>query len=278
MNRNSSYTSTMIIATVLLAFLILTVGPLLLVWLTAFKEKGEMTVNMFGLPRTWMFENIATVWRVGHFGTYYRNSLLLVVFPVCFFSILFTIMTGYGFACFPSPLKGPLFAVLLFAMAIPSEMVIIHLYYELRAMGLQNTLTGLILPQVAMGIPFGTFLIRATFSDIPRSLIDAAEIDGAGSWTTLWRILAPLLKPTIMTLAIFFFIWTWNDFFLPLVLISDNARRTLPIGMAYFQGKYKADIPIICMGATLITLPVFLVYLFLKSYIIAGMTAGAVKG
>ena len=133
------------------------------------------------------------------------------------------------------------------------------------------------LPQIAMSIPFGTFFMRATLKDVSRSLVEAAEIDGAGTLTILTKILSPLLAPSVVTLIVFFVIWTWNEFLLALVVISNEALRTLPVGMAFFSGKYTGNIPLIAMGATLMTLPIILLYIFVQRYVISGITAGAVK-
>ena len=113
--------------------------------------------------------------------------------------------------------------------------------------------------------------------EIPRSLIDAAEIDGAGTFAILTRILIPMSGSAIMTLIVFFFTWTWNEFLLTLVVIHSDSLRTLPVGMAFFQGKYTGDTPLIAMGAALMTLPIIILYIVLQKYVISGITAGALK-
>jgi raffinose/stachyose/melibiose transport system permease protein len=128
-----------------------------------------------------------------------------------------------------------------------------------------------------MGIPFGTFFMRGTLKEIPKSLIEAAEIDGAGTSQVLWKIITPMIGPSVITLIVFFFTWTWNEFLLTLVIISKEALRTLPVGMAFFQGKYVGNTPLIAMGATLMTAPIILLYIFLQHYVISGITAGALK-
>lgn len=260
----------------LMLFLMLAFGPFYLVWTTAFKTKADLIQSVFAFPEVFHFENVLRAWEQGHFSTYYINSVLVVI-PVVLVAIVLSITNSYAFAYFRLPFKELLFGIIVFGMTIPMEVVIIQLYYHLQTLGMLNKLIGLILPQIAMSIPFGTFFMRATLRDISKSMIDAAEMDGAGTFTILTRIIMPLLAPSIVTLVVFFFIWTWNEFLLALVVINKEALRTLPVGMAFFSGKYSGDIPLIAMGATLMTLPVIILYVFLQRYVISGITAGAVK-
>lgn len=263
-------------ACILILFFCISVAPFVLVWSAAFKDKAELISNVFGLPSTWRFSNIQKAWVQGHFSTYYKNSVLVVI-PVVTVTILLSITNAYALAYFKIPAKELIFGLILLGMTIPMEVVIIQLYYHLMQMGLLNTLTGLILAQIGMGIPFGTFFLRGTLKEFPKSLIEAAEIDGAGTLTVLLKILIPMSGPAIMTLIIFFFTWTWNEFLLTLVVISKESLRTLPVGMAFFQGRYVGDTPLIAMGASLMTLPIILLYILLQKYVISGITAGALK-
>ncbi|WP_020613469.1 carbohydrate ABC transporter permease [Sediminispirochaeta bajacaliforniensis] len=261
---------------ILVLFLIIACAPFSLIWSAAFKTKAELVHNVFGPPQQMHWENIAKTWEQGHFGIYYKNSVLVVI-PVVLFSIMLSLTNAYAFAYFRFPGKTLLWGIVLFGMTIPMEVVVIQLYHHLKGMGLLNTLPGLILPQIAMGIPFGTFFMRGTLKEIPKSLIEAAEIDGAGTSQVLWKIITPMIGPSVITLIVFFFTWTWNEFLLTLVIISKEALRTLPVGMAFFQGKYVGNTPLIAMGATLMTAPIILLYIFLQHYVISGITAGALK-
>jgi len=112
---------------------------------------------------------------------------------------------------------------------------------------------------------------------VPQELIDAATVDGSNSWQTLWRILLPNAQPAILTMAVLFFVWTWNDFLLPLVLVSREELRTLPLGLAFFQGRYSANLSLMAAGAAMVALPTIVVYVLLQRHFIRGLTAGAVK-
>jgi raffinose/stachyose/melibiose transport system permease protein len=261
---------------ILLVFICISVVPFFLVWSAAFKDKAELITNIFGLPSKFHFSNIQRAWIQGHFGTYYKNSIIVVI-PVVLGTILLSITNAYAFAYFKIPAKELIFGLILLGMTIPMEVVIIQLYYHLMTMGLLNTRTGLVLAQIGMGIPFGTFFLRGTLSEFPKSLLEAAEIDGAGTFNVLTKILVPMAGPAIMTLIVLFFTWTWNEFLLTLVVIHKESLRTLPVGMAFFQGRYVGDTPLIAMGASLMTLPIIILYIMLQKYVISGITAGALK-
>ena len=261
---------------VLLAVLVIALTPLLFTWFTAFKTKTELISNVFGPPAQWQWKNIQRAWIQGHFGTYYGNSIIVAV-PVLLASLMLSVMNSYALVYFKLPFRAVLFQLFLLGMAVPMEVVMIQQYYHMLNLGLLNTRLSLILAQTAMSLPFGTFFLASSLRSIPRALVESAEVDGAGTGAILWKVLVPLLTPSIIAASIFFFIWTWNEFLLALVLISVEKLRTLPLGMAFFQGKYVGDSPLMAMGATLMTLPVILFYVALQKYFISGMVAGAVK-
>jgi raffinose/stachyose/melibiose transport system permease protein len=159
---------------------------------------------------------------------------------------------------------------------VPMEAIIVPLYYDFR--GLTNTYWGLILPQIATSVAFGTFWMRAFFRGVPRSLVEAARIDGASSWFTLWRVLLPLARPAVLTMTVLLFMWTWNEFLLALVMVSDEGLRTAPLGLSFFQGRNTSDLTLLAAGSVIVALPVVVLYVFLQRHFIRGMLSGAVKG
>jgi raffinose/stachyose/melibiose transport system permease protein len=120
--------------------------------------------------------------------------------------------------------------------------------------------------------------MRAFFVSTPRSLLEAARIDGASSWTTLWRVLVPFGRPAILTMMVLVFMWTWNEFLLALVMVSKENLRTAPLGLAFFQGQHTSDLTLLAAGAVIVATPVVIVYVFLQRHFIRGMLTGAVKG
>ncbi|WP_131736313.1 carbohydrate ABC transporter permease [Actinomadura roseirufa] len=223
------------------------------------------------------FSTFGTAWREGHFATYLRNSVIVTSITVVVSATL-SIMAGYALGTMRFRGATAVFLLFLAGLTIPTETIVVPLYFDLRSMGLDNTYAGLILPQVAMSVAFGTFWMRAYFRSVPRSLLEAARIDGASSWTTLWRVLVPIGRPAILTMLLLTTMWTWNEFLLPLVIInSDEALRTAPLGLSFFQGSHKTDYPLLMAGALIIAAPVVIVYVFLQRQFIAGMLSGAIK-
>ena len=129
-----------------------------------------------------------------------------------------------------------------------------------------------------MSVAFGTFWMRAFFRSVPRSLIEAARLDAASSWTTLWRVVLPMGRPAVLTLMLLVFMWTWNEFLLALVMVTDEGLRTAPLGLTFFQGRNTTDVPLLAAGAVIVAAPVVVAYMFLQRHFIRGMLSGAVKG
>ena len=148
-----------------------------------------------------------------------------------------------------------------------------------KDVGLTDSYWALILPQIGLSVPFGTFWMRAFFRSSPNSLVEASLLDGASSFVTLWRVLLPHAWPAITTMIVLVFMWTWNEFLLALVLIQSDSLRTAPLGLALFAGAYRSQDPTLtAAAAVLVMLPVVIVYVFLQRSFIRGMFAGAVKG
>lgn len=261
----------------LAAFMLLALAPIVLMWLTALKSQTELATNPFGLPQEWLFSNFAETWRQGSFGTYLRSSVIVVI-PVVAGSLVLSVLAGYAFGAFRFRLRGVLFAVFLLGVMVPTEGLVIPLYYVMEALGLRNTYWALILPQIALSTSFGAFWMRAFFANLPGDLGDAAAVDGAGPLRTLWSVLLPLARPALGTLGVLVFMWTWNEFLLALVLVSDGDQRTLPVALSLFQNRYTAQVPLLAAASTIVSGPVLVLYALLHRRFIEGMVAGSVKG
>ncbi|WP_053141738.1 carbohydrate ABC transporter permease [Erwinia billingiae] len=255
---------------------IVTILPFLMALMTSFKTQSELFAGVFALPSHFSFANYVSAWREGHFSTYFLNSVL-VVFPVVIISILVGILSGFGFAFLRIPGKTVFAALMALGMVLPSEAFIIPLYHELHWMGLTNTYLALILPQVALSLPFTTLMIATAFQQVPKELVEAAVMDGSKRTRILWGILVPAIVPTLTTLALLLFIWTWNEFLIPLILVNKDELRTLPIGMMFFQNKNTINIPVLMAGAMIVILPLVAVFLVFQRKFISGVTEGAVK-
>lgn len=262
---------------ILLLFLFVALFPFYTIVLTSLKDNQQIVKGAFALPESWRWDNYVQAWTQARFSTYFRSSVIVVV-PVVVVSTFLSLLTGYAFGRMRFPLQRTLFFVFLLGIMVPLEALIIPLYYNLRAIGLVDTYWALILPQIGMSVAFGTFWMYGAFAEVPRDLEDAAIVDGCDSWQALWRILLPAVLPAVMAMMVLFFVWTWNDFLMALVLVSSENLRTLPLGLAFFQGRYTTNVPLTAAGATIVALPVIVMYLLFQRQFIRGVTSGAVQG
>jgi raffinose/stachyose/melibiose transport system permease protein len=265
------------------AYLLLTVGcviaivPFLVTILASVKTKRELVQGVFAWPANPQWENYTTAWTQGHFDRFFVNSILVTV-GVVLPSIFLSAMSGFAFARFRFRGSRFLFAYLLIGLTVPLQAMVIPLFYLLRELHLLNSLWALILPQIGMSMSFGTLLMRQAYLSIPREIAEASVVDGASSWQTLWQIMFPLTRPIVGTLGLLFFIWTWNEFLLPLVVNIDPDYHTLPVGILYFQQRWTSDIPVIAAGSTIIFAPLIVMFLIFQRQLVKAITAGAVKG
>ena len=250
--------------------------PFYLVLVTALKDERRIIQNPLGLPTTWHWGNFVDAWRIGHFGIYFRNSVLVVI-PTVLAVLIFSLLAAYAFAQMRFRGSNALFTLLLVGLAIPLDVLIIPLFYEMLKLQLLSTIWALILPQVAIGLPFGVLLLRAFIQDLPQELLDAGRIDGCNRFRLLVHVVLPLCRPALLSLLVFIFMWTWNQFLLPLVLVQSDNARTLPIGLSFFQGRFSTDLSLLMAGVTITFVPVVLIYVVFQRQIIRGITAGAVK-
>ncbi|MFN8447269.1 MAG: carbohydrate ABC transporter permease [Anaerolineae bacterium] len=261
---------------ILTVFLVIAVLPFVGIILTAFKTPSELTSSPFALPTVWHWENFVEAWNGARFGSYFTASVIVVV-PVVVISSALATMSGFGFGMFRFPGDNLLLLIILLGLMVPFEAVIIPLWQIMGDLGLRNTYWALILPQVALSFAFGTFWMRANFKNMPTELIDAAVVDGCSTWGVLWRILFPLSRPALLSLVVLLFMWTWNEFFLVLVMASGDLR-TLPVGLALLRGRYAADVPVMAAASIMVFLPVLIIYVFFQRSFIEGMISGALKG
>ncbi|MBI3962321.1 MAG: carbohydrate ABC transporter permease [Deinococcus sp.] len=263
---------------VLVLFLLISLVPCLWIWSSAFKTNQEIFANPFRIPTSWRWDNFQAAWAQARLGRYLANSLLVTI-PTVLGVLLCTIPAAYAFSRLRLPFGSAVLGFLLIGFAIPVQAIILPLFYHLRDLNLLNTHAGLILSEAALGLPFGIFLLRAFFISIPRELEDASRIDGCSSLGTLWHVMIPLARPAIFTLLIFEFMWSWNEFLLPLLILQNDNLRTLPLGLALLRGgRYTANYGLLAAGVTIASLPIVLVYLAFQRSFERGITAGALKG
>lgn len=222
------------------------------------------------------WENLVDAWTIGDFGGALTHSAMVAVVVVTVASGL-SILAGYalGTMCFPG--STVLFYLFLLGLMVPAEAIVIPLFFDLRSLGLTDTLWAVALPQIAQSVAFGTFWMRSQFRAMPDNLVEAAALDGAGSSTTLWRILVPASGPSVATMMVLMFMWTWNEFLIPLIMSPAGTWRTAPLALAVFKGQYTADTALLSAAGVIIAAPIIVVFLALQRYFIAGMLEGATK-
>ena len=261
--------------TLLGVFSLIALVPIVGIVVTALQARGGAA--SFGVPDGLHFDNFATAWDEGNFGDYLRSSVIVTV-SVVLLSSLLSILAGYAFGMMRFRGDQALFYLFLLGLMVPLESTVVPLYYDFRDLGLTDTYAALILPQAGVSLAFGTFWMRAFFRSVPRSLVEAARLDGSSSWSTLWRVVLPLGRPAVLTMTVLVFMWTWNEFLLALVMVTSEGLRTAPLGLAFFSGRNTTDFALLSAGSVIVATPVVLVYVFLQRHFIRGMLSGAVKG
>jgi len=191
-------------------------------------------------------------------------------------SLLFNVAAGYAFAKLEFPGRTRLLKGLLAALVIPAQVAMLPLFLELKALGLVDSYAGVLVPSMA-GI-FAIFLVRQAALSIPEELLDAARLDGASEWAIYTRVALPLMKPMLVTLGVFTFLGSWNDFLWPLIVLNDSERYTLPVALAALSREHVQDNELMMAGSVVTVVPVLVLFIALQRHYLAGLMAGAVKG
>ncbi|MHA6512369.1 carbohydrate ABC transporter permease [Tessaracoccus sp. Z1128] len=244
--------------------------PILTIALTALGPQSRVTTPG---PH---FSNIADAWEIGGFAEALTRSLMVAVLVVGA-ALTLSVLAGYAFGTMRFTGSTALFYLFLLGLMVPAEAIIIPLFFDLRTVGLTDTIWAVALPQIAQSVAFGTFWMRAQFRALPPNLIEAAAIDGVTGMSTLWRVVVPPSLPSIATVAVLMFMWTWNEFLIPLIMSPGARWRTAPLGLAIFKGQYTADNALIAAAGVIIAAPIIIVFLLLQRYFITGMLEGAAK-
>lgn len=261
---------------ILCVFSVIAVLPLIALVLVALHKQGQL-VQGLGIPHHLNFRTFVYAWNEGDFRQYLKSSAIVACSTVAVSSVV-CVLAGYAFGTMQFRGSTLLFYLILLGLVLPYEAEIIPMYYDFRSVSLINTRWALILPEIGFAIPFGVFWMRAFFRATPRSLIEAARIDGASSWNILRRVLLPNARPAILILAVITFMWTWNEFLLALVMITSDNLRTAPLGIAFFQDQHSTNISGLAAAGVIVAAPVVCVYLVLQRRFIQGVLSGAVRG
>ena len=261
----------------LIVLSVLTLFPVILTISTSLKTDEDVRQNPFGLFSSFSLENIVTAWTVGNFSDYILNSFLLTV-PSTVLVVVLSTMGGYTFARLPFPGRSIAFYVVVLGLLVPFFTYMIPLYFQLRSLGLLDTLLGTILVLTTTGLSFGTYFMRAFFSDLPTELEQAARIDGASEWQIFVKVMLPLVSSGAGALAVFTFLQNWNNFLVPLLYLPGGEYRPLTTGLYLFLGGRSIDIGPLAAGTLITILPIIVLFIVMQKQVTEGFISGAVKG
>lgn len=250
--------------------------PLFFVVMTSFKSTEDVIIKPFSITKLYP-SNYYEAWNLGHVADYFMNSLYVTVITLILQTIII-ILAGYAFGKLKPKGHNMLLMLYLTALFVTTEMTTVPVFILLKDLGLINTRWGLILPYTASGLVLGTYIVTNFIKGLPKELDEAAIVDGASLFDILVKIDLPLLKPVIFTILIINFQSVWSEFYWALISIKDEAIKTLPLGLINFQSEYGSNFGVLTAGLTILTVPVFVFYLFASRYFIEGITVGAVKG
>lgn len=262
---------------------LVSIGPFLWLVSTALKSADE---NIFSyppkfIPSSFTFENFIGVWNQIPFLEYILNSVIVAVFTIVL-NLVFSSLAAYPLARMDFKGKDFIFYAILATIMVPFQVIMIPVYLMVLRLNLVDSVSnftgylGLILPFAVNA--FGIFLMRQAFLGIPKELEEAAVIDGCNSFEIWWRVLMPLVKPSLATLAIFTFVGAWGEFLWPSIILTKQEMYTLPVGINHLQGVFSANWRYIAAGAIISIMPILGFFLALQKYFVEGQTQGAVKG
>lgn len=262
-------------------FFAVTVSPFVWLVMTSFKPSREIFLAPFQAPSAPTWENYEKAWRTAHFGDYFFNSVVITVGVVAA-TLLLASMASYAIARFPFRGARAIHFTFLAGMMIPIQLAVVPLFFEMKALGLLGSRLGLALVYLATSLPFAVFLLVGFFKSLPGSLREAAVLDGASEWTVFWRVMLPLARPGVATVAIMTFLGVWNEYLVAFILLSGSqagGMRTLPLGLANLTmvGQFRTDFGMAFAGIVIVMLPTLVVYMALERHLTRGLTAGASK-
>ena len=262
---------------VLIAFSILCLYPLVWLFLSSFKTNSELYSNPWGLPESFSLANYVQAITEGHILQYFMNSVIIAVSAVAV-SVLLGCMVSYAISRMEWKLSKITMSVFMLGMMIPVYAMVVPLFSMFNKMGLLNTHLAVIIPHIAISFPMTIFILTGFMGSIPKELEEAAVMDGCTIYQIFFKIIMPISKSSIVTVAVVTFINIWNDLLLPQIFLTDSTKMTLPVGLTEFQGQYTTNYVVEIAAVILTIIPSILVYMGLHKYIMEGMVSGAVKG
>jgi raffinose/stachyose/melibiose transport system permease protein len=261
----------------LLALLAVMFAPFLIILINAIKTPTDLAANgPLSIPMNPTLDNIATFWNAVDFGGALRNSIVISLLVAIFAT---TLLVLNAFALGIGRVRGAIWLLVFFMLAniLPNEAVVYPLYYMAKEVGLYNTQLAVVIIFTVIQSAFGTYFLSSIMRAFPKEILDAARVDGCGKLQLLVRIVVPIMRPSIAVLMVFAFIWTWNEFYLPLVFLVDNSQYTVPVAVAVTQGQHMMNESQVAASALLGVLPCVIFFLMFQRTLTRGITAGSYR-
>jgi len=260
----------------LIIFVLISLFPVYLMFITSLKSQGELIRNVFALPQNPKWGNYPLV--LIERGYYHAvvNSVLLAGLTTIL-TIVLSVLAAYAFAVFNFVGKQALFVLALVGLMVSEVSILIPVYNLLKDWNLLNTFVGMLLPQIALGLSFGIFLMTTFFREVPKDLVDAARLDGCTDLQLLKNVMIPIGMPAISALAVIEFMWTWNSFFFPLVIATRQDLMPLSVSIIDFMGRFTSNYELVATTCVIMFVPILILYLLTQRSFRRGVTMGAVK-
>ena len=262
---------------VLLAFVLLALLPVYFMVVSAFKTKAEFIANQMGVPAQPTLASMKEALAGGDLYLWLFNSFLVTSASVLISTAL-AALAAYPLSLMRWPSGRLLLGLLIALLVVPPIVLVIPLFQMVVDVDQLNTYHAVIVIYTGIMLPFSTFLLTSFFATISRPLLEAARIDGAGSWRIFWEIVLPLSGPALITVVIVQALWVWNEVLIAVIFLQGQSLRTLMVGLTLFNSRYRLDVPVVMAGMLWATLPMLALYLLGQRFFIRGLTAGGVKG
>ncbi|GMA29286.1 carbohydrate ABC transporter permease [Arenivirga flava] len=256
---------------------VMIVFPFAVILINSFKSPGDYANGgPLTLPTGLYVDGIVNFWNRVDFPEKLWNSFFISG-VVAILAVVVSVMNAFALGIGRVKGRVPLILVFLLANMLPQEVLLYPLYSIFRAVGLYDNVWAVIITFVVIQSAFGTYLLASVFGTFPKEVLEAAALDGAGRWRILWRVIVPISRPTLGVLMVFFFIWTWNEFLIPLTFLISNANQTVPVAISVLQGDRLMDVTTTSASALLGLIPTLVFFLIFQRTLTRGITAGAVK-
>jgi len=265
----------------ILIFSLLTIVAVMFIipflWVISTSLKPESAVfSLKWIPETWRFDNYLKVFEKIPFLPYLKNSVVISLLTIIG-TVLSSSIVAYAFGCLEWPGRNTIFIFIIATMMLPLQVIMIPLFIMFKELGWLNTIKPLTIPAFFGGGAFNIFLLRQFFLSIPKSLLDAARIDGCSELRLYWSIVLPLAKPALATVAIITFMFAWNDFLGPLIYLSEKAQGTLALGIAQYAGQMNPEYSVLMAASVLMMLPIIIIFFMFQKYFIQAFTMSGIK-